>query len=280
MSTATRPATDPHAATLATLARVFGDGVFTDVAVPRQPPALRRRRRGCSSCSARSRTQCGFALLAELGGDRLPRLSRAGRGRGSRSITSCSTSTRPSGSSSRRASTTPTRRCPRPSPSGRGPTGWSARSSTCTASRFDRPSRPPPDPDARRVHRLPAPEGLPAPRPRRAAQLPAADARRVVIDRVRHSRSRIVTIRRPRFGDPSIDRPAAQVPDHAGQLARRTRDSAPSPSSSPGRSTSGRSTPRRTRRCAWSWSSTASGSSRRRPTSATCTRASRSSAST
>ena len=44
--------------------------------------------------------------------------------------------------------------------------------------RFDGPPRPAPDPDARRVHRLPAAQGLSAARPGRAAQLPAAHARR------------------------------------------------------------------------------------------------------
>ena len=41
---------------------------------------------------------------------------------------------RPSGSSSRRSSTTPSRACRRSTTCGRAATGWSARSTTCTAS--------------------------------------------------------------------------------------------------------------------------------------------------
>jgi NADH-quinone oxidoreductase subunit C len=67
MSTATATATDPHATTLATLARVFGEGVFSmsrfrdnlRLFVP--PGRLVELLRAL-------KTECDFALLAELGG--------------------------------------------------------------------------------------------------------------------------------------------------------------------------------------------------------------------
>ena len=46
MTEAAATAADPHAETLATLARAFGEGAFATSPVPRQPPALRRRRIG------------------------------------------------------------------------------------------------------------------------------------------------------------------------------------------------------------------------------------------
>ena len=67
MSTATPPATEPHAATRKTLARVFGDGVFSTsyfrgdlrlfVPSARLLDVLRTLR-----------GECGFTMLAELGG--------------------------------------------------------------------------------------------------------------------------------------------------------------------------------------------------------------------
>ena len=67
MSTATGPATDRHAATLATLARVFGDGVFSNSTFRDNlrlfvlPSRLLEVLRSLKE-------QCGFAMLAELGG--------------------------------------------------------------------------------------------------------------------------------------------------------------------------------------------------------------------
>lgn len=67
MSTATDPASDPHVLTMQTLARVFGDGVFSvsrfrdnlrlHVPVPRLIDVL-----------TTLRDSCGFGMLAELGG--------------------------------------------------------------------------------------------------------------------------------------------------------------------------------------------------------------------
>ena len=67
MSTAARPETDPHASTRATLARVFGDGVFATSSFDDNfrlhvPPG-----RLIEVLSA-LKNQCGFNLLAELGG--------------------------------------------------------------------------------------------------------------------------------------------------------------------------------------------------------------------
>ena len=66
MSTATAPATDRHAATLATLARVFGDGVFSTSRFRDNlrlfvPPARLLEVLGVL------KDECGFALLSELG---------------------------------------------------------------------------------------------------------------------------------------------------------------------------------------------------------------------
>jgi NADH-quinone oxidoreductase subunit C len=66
MSTATASATDPHATTLATLARVFGDGVFTTSSFRDNlrlfvPPAR------LIEVLTTLKNECGFALLAELG---------------------------------------------------------------------------------------------------------------------------------------------------------------------------------------------------------------------
>ena len=46
MSEAAPTAADPHAETLATLARAFGEGTFPTSTVPRQPPAVRAARIG------------------------------------------------------------------------------------------------------------------------------------------------------------------------------------------------------------------------------------------
>ncbi|MDR3639418.1 MAG: NADH-quinone oxidoreductase subunit C [Isosphaeraceae bacterium] len=67
MSTVHASTTDPHATTLATLARVFGDGVFSTSCFRENlrlfvPPARLLDVLGVL------KNQCGFALLAELGG--------------------------------------------------------------------------------------------------------------------------------------------------------------------------------------------------------------------
>ena len=67
MSTATLPATDPHVATRRTLARVFGDGVFStsyfrDNLRLFVPPAR------LLDLLRTLKDECGFAMLAELGG--------------------------------------------------------------------------------------------------------------------------------------------------------------------------------------------------------------------
>jgi NADH-quinone oxidoreductase subunit C len=69
MSTATAPApvTDPHAKTLTTLTRVFGDGVFSmsrfrDNLRLHVPPAR------LIDVLTALKTRCGFGLLSELGG--------------------------------------------------------------------------------------------------------------------------------------------------------------------------------------------------------------------
>ncbi len=67
MSTATPPATGPHASTRKTLARVFGDGVFSTSSFRDNlrlfvPPARLVELLGALKDS------CGFAMLAELGG--------------------------------------------------------------------------------------------------------------------------------------------------------------------------------------------------------------------
>src|SRR4051812_24000662 len=67
MSTATSPATEPHAATWKTLARVFGDGVFStsyfrDNLRLFVPPAR------LLDLLRNLKDECGFAMLAELGG--------------------------------------------------------------------------------------------------------------------------------------------------------------------------------------------------------------------
>jgi NADH-quinone oxidoreductase subunit C len=67
MSTATTPETDPHAATLATLARVLGEGAFRtsrfrdNLRVYVAPDRLLELLRALKD-------QCGFSMLAELGG--------------------------------------------------------------------------------------------------------------------------------------------------------------------------------------------------------------------
>ena len=67
MSTANASATDSHVTTLATLARVFGDGVFTISSFRDNlrlfvPPAR------LLDLLDTLRSECGFALLSELGG--------------------------------------------------------------------------------------------------------------------------------------------------------------------------------------------------------------------
>jgi NADH-quinone oxidoreductase subunit C len=67
MSTATAPSTEPHAKTLATLARGFGDGVFStsrfrDNLRLHVPPAR------LIEVLTVLKTECGFGLLSELGG--------------------------------------------------------------------------------------------------------------------------------------------------------------------------------------------------------------------
>src|SRR5262249_20148627 len=107
------------------------------------------------------------------------------------------------------------------------------------------PPRPAPHSDAGGVHELPARQGLPVPRPRRTAQLPRD-----------HPRGELTC---PWNCCKLLPPPA------------RTRNIS-------GRSTSGRSTPPRTRRCASSSPSTARRSSRRYRILAICIVASRSSA--
>jgi len=67
MSTATGPATDPHAATLATLARVLGEGTFP---MSRFRDNLRLYVAPAQLFEVLGvlKEQCGFAMLAELGG--------------------------------------------------------------------------------------------------------------------------------------------------------------------------------------------------------------------
>jgi NADH-quinone oxidoreductase subunit C len=66
MSSATAPATDPHAATLAVLARQFGDGVFStsrfrdNLRLHVPPSRLLDLLRALKD-------QCGFSMLSELG---------------------------------------------------------------------------------------------------------------------------------------------------------------------------------------------------------------------
>jgi NADH-quinone oxidoreductase subunit C len=67
MSTASAPSTDPHAQTLATLARRFGDGVFSssrfrDNLRLHVPPAR------LIDILTVLKNECGFGLLSELGG--------------------------------------------------------------------------------------------------------------------------------------------------------------------------------------------------------------------
>src|SRR3954447_2964316 len=67
MSTATPPATEPHAATWKTLTRVFGDGGFStsyfrDNLRLFVPPAR------LLDVLRTLKDECGFAMLAELGG--------------------------------------------------------------------------------------------------------------------------------------------------------------------------------------------------------------------
>jgi NADH-quinone oxidoreductase subunit C len=67
MSTVQASTTDPHAATLATLARVLGDGVFSTSTFRDNlrlfvPPAR------LLDVLGTLKSQCGFSLLAELGG--------------------------------------------------------------------------------------------------------------------------------------------------------------------------------------------------------------------
>ena len=134
MSTATAPAsaTDRHAATLATLSRTFGDGVFSTSRFRDNlrlfvPPARLLEMLGVL------KNECGFALLAELGATDY--LGYPDRTRARFEVHYVLVNLEPpSGWSSRRVSTTPTRPCRRSSRSGQGPTGWSARCSTCSAS--------------------------------------------------------------------------------------------------------------------------------------------------
>ena len=67
MSTAAEPGTDSHAQTLKTLGRVLGDGVFStsrfrDNLRLHAPPSRLVELLGIL------KSQCGFAMLAELGG--------------------------------------------------------------------------------------------------------------------------------------------------------------------------------------------------------------------
>ena len=114
------------------------------------------------------------------GRDRLPRLSRAGRGRGSRSITCSGTSTPRERLVVKTGVDDPDPTLPSVVPLWQGADWMEREVFDMYGISVRRPPRPAAHPDARRVHRLPAAEGLPAPRPGRAAQLPAADARRVV----------------------------------------------------------------------------------------------------
>ena len=176
MSTTTEPALDPHAATLATLSRGVRRRGLHDVAVPRQPAPLRARvaadraadgpegpmrLRHCSPSWAatdylgypgrtRARFEVHYVLRNLETAERL--VVKVGRRR--------PRSDAPLG---------------RPPLAGRRLDG--ARGLRHVRHPLRRPPRPAADPDARRVHRLPAAQGLPAPRPGRAAQLPAADPR-------------------------------------------------------------------------------------------------------
>jgi NADH-quinone oxidoreductase subunit C len=67
MTSANRPATDPHAKTLASLARVFGDGVFSTSRF-RDNLRLHVPRVRLIDVLATLKTEFGFGLLCELGG--------------------------------------------------------------------------------------------------------------------------------------------------------------------------------------------------------------------
>src|SRR4051812_16060984 len=67
MSTATTPPADPHVATMATLARVFGDGVF-GTATFRDNLRLYVPPSRLLEVLKTLKEQCGFEFLAELGG--------------------------------------------------------------------------------------------------------------------------------------------------------------------------------------------------------------------
>ena len=139
---------------------------FHHVAVSRQSSAVRTA--GAAGRAALgSQEQCGFDLLAELGATDY--LGYPGRTRCRFEVHYVL----------RNLDTTerlivkvgvddPDPSLPSAVPSGRVPTGWSARCSICSASR-SRPSRPAAHPDARGVHRLSAAQGLSAAGTRRTA---------------------------------------------------------------------------------------------------------------
>ena len=134
MTTATRTgsANDSHAATLATLARVCGAGAF-DTSRFRDNLRLFVPRERLLEVLGVLKGECGFGLLAELGGaDYLgyPGTSRA-RFEVHYVLLNLDTSER---LVVKAGVDEPDPRSPLSSASGRGPTGWNARSTTCMAS--------------------------------------------------------------------------------------------------------------------------------------------------
>ena len=267
MSTDAPSSSDPHAADPRHARQPLRRRGLQHVAVPRQSAALRAA--GTADRPARG-SQDGAGLTCSPSWAATDYLGYPGRTAASLRGPLRAAQPRHASSawSSRRASTIPTRRSRRPSRSGRAPTGWSARSSTCTAS-VRGPSRPAADLDARGVHRL----------SRSARTIRCGAAASGTTSRGSPA-DESVSRSRPEAGSDPTNRHATTCDADRTCSTNPSRTTGTSEAGLPGRSTSGRSIRPRTRRCGSSSSSTASGSSRRRPTSAISTRASRSSANT
>ena len=206
-------ADDPMPPTLATLARVCGDGVFATsrfrdnlrLFVP--PSRLLRAADGL-----KKRVRLRHARRA----GRRPITSAipAGPGPGSRSITCCGTSRPRERLVVKAGVDDPDPTLPSAVPLWPGADWMEREVFDMYRHPLRRPSRPAAHPDARGVHRLPAPQGLSAPRPRRTPQLPAAHARRILTRRHRSDLSH--------SQDTAYDRRTRTRDAMSAQLARRT----------------------------------------------------------
>ena len=178
-TTAAQPQADPHAATFATLARVLGDGVFSTSGFRDNLRLFVPASRLIELLTV-LKTQCGFDMLAELGGTDY--LGYPGRSRARFEVHYVLRNTQTRERLVVKAGVNdPDPTLPSAFPLWPGADWMERETFDMFGIRFEG------HPDLRRIlmpeefTRLPAPQGLSAPRPRRTPQLPAADPQRVVI---------------------------------------------------------------------------------------------------